>query len=194
MIQLGGVQLRVKQNGLVSGENTVAQGTTAVAPTKETTVIPTSRANTAIPAAAQMPPPSPGSHGRLSTPFSVAGGAQCRTWDDFLVAAAQSWPGLRDELTSGRLSDYLRRIHRPDLVPRPRPVDRLTINSTTGWPGCRQRGLASPSWMSILSQSSCARLAEGLRGRHYGSPTWATDFCVRRHGSSRPVRVASAPA
>ena len=179
VIQLGGVQLRVKQNGLVSGENTVAQGTTAVAPTKESTAIPTSRANTAIPAAAPMPPPSPGSHGRLSTPFSVAGGAQCRTWDDFLVAALQSWPGLRDELTSGRLSDYLRRIHRPDLVPWAWPVDRLTINSTTGWPGCRQRGLASPSWMSILSshlRGDWRRgYAAGVTDHQRGLPTFAFD-------------------
>jgi hypothetical protein len=47
----------------------------------------------------------------------MAGGAQCRSWDDFLVQAAQAWQALRDELTSGRLADYLRRIHRPDLVP-----------------------------------------------------------------------------
>jgi hypothetical protein len=61
--------------------------------------------------------PSPPTTGRLTAPFSLVGGAQCRTWDDFLVVAAQSWPALRDELTSGRLPEFLRRIHRPDLVP-----------------------------------------------------------------------------
>ncbi len=54
---------------------------------------------------------------RASTPFSLAGGAQCRTWDDFLVVAAQNWAALRDELTSGRLAEFLRRIQRPELVP-----------------------------------------------------------------------------
>ena len=84
-----------------------------------------SAAPAAAPAKAAVPTPkpvapavaSPPTPGRLTTPFSLAGGAQCRTWDDFLVLAAQSWPALRDELTSGRLAEFLRRIHRPDLVP-----------------------------------------------------------------------------
>ena len=43
-------------------------------------------------------------------------GAQCRTWDDFLVLSAQSWTQVRDELISGRLVEYLRRIGRPELI------------------------------------------------------------------------------
>ena len=124
VIQLGGVQLRVKHNGAQSGGNAVAGSTAPVAAAKEPRARPTTSATTAIPAEApppSSPPPSPVGSGRLSTPFAMAGGAQCRTWDDFLVAAAQSWPALRDELTSGRLTEYLRRIHRADLVPRAAP-------------------------------------------------------------------------
>ena len=195
VIQLGGVQLRVKQNGLVSGENTVAQGTTAVAPTKETTVIPTSRANTAIPAAAPMPPPSPGSHGRLSTPFSVAGGAQCRTWDDFLVAAAQSWPGLRDELTSGRLSDYLRRIHRPDLVPRA-TAGRSADDQLDDWLARLPSARSSEPELDVHPESVILRgdwrrgYAAGATDHQRGLPTFAFD------GTDRAGRyaLASAPA
>jgi hypothetical protein len=49
----------------------------------------------------------------------MAGGATCRSWDDFLTLAAQRWRSLRDELTSGRLSAHLQRIGRADLLPRP---------------------------------------------------------------------------
>jgi hypothetical protein len=48
----------------------------------------------------------------------MATGASCRTWDDFLVLAAQRWNALREELYSGRLAEYLRKIQRIDLVPR----------------------------------------------------------------------------
>jgi FHA domain len=54
---------------------------------------------------------------RLPIAFTMSGGAQCRKWDDFLVVAAQRWSSLRDELMSGRLSEYLRKIERPELVP-----------------------------------------------------------------------------
>jgi hypothetical protein len=45
-------------------------------------------------------------------------GGLCRTWDDFLVLAAQRWTTLSDEIASGRIADYLGQIHRPDLMPR----------------------------------------------------------------------------
>jgi hypothetical protein len=49
--------------------------------------------------------------------FSTPGGLSCKSWNDFLVLAAQHWVPLREELTSGRLGEYLRRIGRADLVP-----------------------------------------------------------------------------
>jgi hypothetical protein len=118
VIQLGSVQLRVKHDGGASGKTNSAATEAPKSSAKAPPANPRSGTSTAIPPAAPLPPPSPVVSGRLSTPFSISGGAQCRTWDDFLVAAAQSWPALRDELTSGRLTDYLRRIQRPDLVPR----------------------------------------------------------------------------
>jgi len=120
VIQLGSVQLRVKHNALVSDQKKTASAPAPVAAAKAPALASNAAVKTVNPRAAATPPGPVGS-GRLSTPFSMAGGAQCRTWDDFLVAAAQSWPALRDELTSGRLTEYLRRIHRADLVPRATP-------------------------------------------------------------------------
>jgi hypothetical protein len=115
VIQLGSVQLRVKHKGVASGDKAAAVRSAAA---KAAPAAPAATVTASTPA-----PPGPASvgSGRLSTPFSMASGAQCRAWDDFLVAAAQSWPALRDELTSGRLAEYLRRIHRADLVPRVTP-------------------------------------------------------------------------
>jgi hypothetical protein len=118
VIQLGGVQLRVKHNGVQPGDSIVAAATAPVAAAKEPRARPSAGATTAVPAEAPPPPSSPAGSGRLSTAFALAGGAQCRAWDDFLVAAAQSWTALRDELMTGRLTEYLRKIHRTDLVPR----------------------------------------------------------------------------
>lgn len=64
------------------------------------------------------PPPAAGP-GRPSEPYAIGGTVACRTWDDFLVVAAQRWNDLRDDLVSGRIADHLRRIGRLDLLPRP---------------------------------------------------------------------------
>src|SRR5262245_19685036 len=91
-IQLGGVQLRV-----------------AVA-----------RSVAEPPPAARSPSlgqPSPAPTSRLAFPYKIDGGVACRTWDDFLTVAAQRWNDLRDELATGRIADYLRRIQRTDLLP-----------------------------------------------------------------------------
>jgi hypothetical protein len=97
-IQLGGVQLRVADR----------QGP---------------------PAVAAQPAPAAGTHqvpaGRLPVPYAIDGTVSCKTWDDFLVVAAQRWRVLGDELASGRLADYLRRIQRTDLLPRPDPARSL---------------------------------------------------------------------
>ncbi len=79
-------------------------------------------------APASAPPPIPATTGRLSEPFTIAGSVVGRTWDDVLTLAANRWDNLRDELTSGRLESYLRRIGRPDLLPSRQigdPDDRL---------------------------------------------------------------------
>jgi hypothetical protein len=51
------------------------------------------------------------------TPFTLATGTVCRTWDDFLTASSHNWPALRDELSSGRLATFLTNAGRPDLAP-----------------------------------------------------------------------------
>ncbi len=109
VIQLGSVQVRVEQTKPAPAAVPVTGTPKAPAPAGKPVALPTKPVPVAV--------SSPATPGRLSSPFSLAGGAQCRTWDDFLVIAAQSWPALRDELTSGRLADYLRRIQRPDLAP-----------------------------------------------------------------------------
>jgi hypothetical protein len=110
IIQLGGVQLRLEAG-------------TAAAPAAQAAPPP---APVAVPAAASAPkPPAAGAAappgtpaGRLPVPFTMAAGSSCRTWDDFLVLAAQRWSELRAELSSGRLAEYLRKIQRMDLAPR----------------------------------------------------------------------------
>jgi hypothetical protein len=77
-----------------------------------------------------VPPGATG--GRLMTPFVLANGAQCRTWDDFLIHSAQSWGQVRDELVSGRLVEYLRRIGRPDLIPHA-SADRSADERLDDW-------------------------------------------------------------
>jgi hypothetical protein len=61
--------------------------------------------------------------------FTLATGARCRTWDDFLTVSAQRWAALRDELVSGRLAAFLTANGRGDLAPSPQapgtPDERL---------------------------------------------------------------------
>jgi hypothetical protein len=130
LIQLGSVQLAVKPVE-ASSSGSSRQAPAATAPARSPRhASSTSPASSAPPVASPppgivgqgtAPPPSsarPVPGGRLATPFSLPGGRTCRTWDDFLVLAAQEWQALRDELTSGRLSDYLRQAQRVDLLPR----------------------------------------------------------------------------
>jgi hypothetical protein len=117
VIQLGGVQLKVKQNSERPSDPAVrpAGGLTSKAPGLTTS-----------------PPPQPAHGGKLPTPFAMASGSQCRTWDDFLVLSAQSWSQVRDELVTGRLTDYLRRIGRPELIPHSVP-DRSPDDRLDEW-------------------------------------------------------------
>jgi hypothetical protein len=109
VIQLGSVQVRVKQAGTVASAAPALAAANAPAAGGHAVAVAPKPVTAAV--------ASPSTPGKLSTPYLLTGGAQCRTWDDFLVLAAQNWAALRDELTSGKLADYLRRIHRPDLVP-----------------------------------------------------------------------------
>lgn len=65
------------------------------------------------------PPPvaKPVKASGMTGPFTLATGAVCRTWDDFLTASSQNWSALAAELTSGRLAAHLRAAGRDDLLP-----------------------------------------------------------------------------
>lgn len=112
IVQVGSVQLKVvKRAGRPPATAQKAADATSTKPLSETK--PTVAAR-----------PSPG----LPAPFVLAGGAGCRSWDDFLTVSAQQWKGLCDEVTSGRIDAYLRTIGRDDLRPDPKiasPDERL---------------------------------------------------------------------
>lgn len=97
LIQLGGVQLQVQRDGQLETQ-------------------------TQRPFEQQPQAQTQARSGTLPIPFSIAGGSTCKTWDDFLNLSAQRWALVRDELTSGRIAEHLRRVGRMDLVPRAEPT------------------------------------------------------------------------
>jgi hypothetical protein len=111
LIQLGSVQLEVKRAG-ETGEQVRAQVQSGPAQPHPSPPRPSN----GPPAAAGAKP------GGLAFPFTLPGGAICRSWDDFLTLAAQRWALVRDELTSGRLAEHLRKVQRMDLLPRIDPT------------------------------------------------------------------------
>jgi hypothetical protein len=147
VIQLGSVQLRVQRNAAVVSAPPIPSQEQKAHEVKGAPVVATTA--TASPPVATPPRPAPRttspnapatSHlspasapaGRLPIPFSMAGGVSCRTWNDFLVLSAQQWGALRDELSSGRLAEYLGRIQRLDLVPR-RDKNRAADDQLDEW-------------------------------------------------------------
>lgn len=110
LIQLGGVQLKVVAGASPSGSPAAG---TAPAPRPPSHPSP-------APASPPPPPtrvPDRSKGGPLTAAFTLATGARCRTWDDFLTISAQRWPALRDELVSGRLAAFLTSIGRGDMAP-----------------------------------------------------------------------------
>src|SRR5271157_2729942 len=100
LIQLGAVQLEVKRAGQLEAQ--------------------TSRPSQPQPLSQPQVQPRPAA---LTIPFTIRGGSTCKTWDDFLTLAAQRWALVRDELTSGRLAEHLRRIGHTDLFLTDIPVE-----------------------------------------------------------------------
>jgi hypothetical protein len=113
LIQVGSVQLEVKRE-----LQSLADRESATKPQPQAKPQPVSKVNsTATAVERSHRPASDIRGGALSIPYTSADGAICRTWDDFLTLAAQRWPLVRDELTSGRIAEHLRRIQRVDLLP-----------------------------------------------------------------------------
>jgi hypothetical protein len=137
LIQLGGVQLKV-----VEASSTSNARTAAVAPPPVSTAPPANKT------------------GPLPAPFTLASGATCRTWDDFLTVAAQRWSAMREELTSGRLGAFLVSVQRADLVPSPgvpgTPDERLDA-----WLGALPTTRPSRPELEVHPQTLPVRVASG---------------------------------
>ena len=121
----------------------------------------------------------------------MAGGAQCRTWDDFLVLAAQSWPAPARRADLGPA----RGVSPPDSPPRPgsarRTPGRSPDDQLDDWLArLPATGSSAPSWTFIPRPCSCGRRpGVGSRTRRCESPTSAIGSCGARRGSSRPARA-----
>ncbi len=117
VIQVGSVQLRVASAPVTPDARSNPAPITPPLPSRPQPVA-------AAPVASVGASTATGA-GRLPAPFVTASGSSCRTWDDFLVVAAQHWKDLREELASGRLAEYLRQIQRTDLIARPEKARSL---------------------------------------------------------------------
>jgi FHA domain len=162
VIQLGGVQLVVKSDAISPSTARVVGPAGKAQAVADKAVAPAAKPS-AVAAPSSPPAPSaslPASPGRLSAPYSMPGGGLCRTWDDFLVLAAQSWPAMCDELMSGRLSEYLRRIHRPDLVPRLTP-DRSADDQLDEWLARLPAAGSSAPELDVHPETVLVRAATG---------------------------------
>ena len=117
----------------------------------------------------EPPPPAPINHqvpaGRLPVPYAIDGHVSCKTWDDFLVVAAQRWRVLGEELASGRLADYLRRIQRTDLLPRPDPARSLD-EQLDQWLARLPATQSSAPELDVHPASLEVRTAPGSTTRH----------------------------
>lgn len=131
VIQVGGVQLRVRSE--------TADGVPVAGPPEP---------SQPKASAAQAP-------GAL---YTFPGGAACRTWDDFLTLAAQRWPLVRDELTSGRLTEHLRRTRRVDLAPLHEP-GRTPDEVLDAWLGRLPTKRSSAPELDVHPQSLVLRTA-----------------------------------
>ena len=133
VIQLGGVQLKVKQEAATAPPTAAPVAVVAPPPVRgPNPAQPPPRAPDRPTRAPEPQPRPPASGPRLPSSFTMASGGQCRNWDDFLVISAQSWNQVRDELISGRLAEYLRRIQRLDLIPHAAP-DRSPDDRLDEW-------------------------------------------------------------
>ena len=99
------------------------------------------RAASAAPAPAPVPPtpPAPGPAATFRYQSSTSG-TTCRTWDDFLTFSAQRWDELRDDLTAGRLTEFVRSVGRPDLAPA----------ESRGTPNAEQADTRLDAWLALL--------------------------------------------
>ncbi len=152
LIQLGGVQLRVKTaspTGSTGQDGRIERA--AAGQITETSSSPTT------PGAATSSRPE---SSLLAAEYTAPGGGICRTRDDFLTLAAQRWTLLRDELTSGRLAAYLGRIQRTDLLPRLDP-SQSADEQLDSWLGRLPTSRSSDPELDVHPPSLVIRAADG---------------------------------
>lgn len=104
VIQLGSVQMKIVTNALGSISQTL------------------------------KPAPLAARIGPLPSPYTLAMGTTCRTWDDFVTVSAQHWQALREELVAGKIGAFLHAISRDDLQP-PAPGSNSEDERLDDWLG-----------------------------------------------------------
>lgn len=137
VIQLGGVQLRLiarapRKPPAQSAAAAAAQPAPPAA--RPAPAVSTNHAPrpAAVSAATSTAAPR---HGPLASPYRLTNGVICRGWDDFLTVSAQHWSTLREELTSGRLDEFLPSVGRPDLAPGAMSPSRTADEQLDAWLG-----------------------------------------------------------
>jgi len=175
-VQLGGVQLQVKRE---------AQAELKQEPAAEPTPEP------------RPQPTTPAGSGPVSMSYTIAGAGTCRTWDDFLTLAAQRWNLVRDELTSGRLAEHLKRIGRTDLIPRP-DAGMTADEQLDAWLARLPAKRSSAPELDVHPQALIVRAAAGgglirqtLRITNVGYRLLRSSARVETSGPAR-VRIAKA--
>jgi hypothetical protein len=182
LIQLGGVQLRVVHQ--------------AAEPTSPQPQPPSRTSATSKPATPTAP--TPGRPGALPIPFTIAGAGICRTWDDFLTLAAQRWGLVRDELSSGRLAEHMKRIQRLDLVPRSEPGQSpdLQLDAWLGRLPAMQSSSPEldvhPSSLTLRASAAGGQVRETLRLTNVGYRLLSCSVQIEPPGNTR-IRAATGP-
>ncbi len=184
MVQLGGVQLQVKREAETYTE-------TELKPEPRGHPQPESVSR------AGPQPTAPSGPGPMSIPYTIAGVGTCRTWDDFLTLAAQRWNLVRDELTSGRLAEHLKRIQRTDLLPRP-DAGMTADEQLDAWLARLPATRSSAPELDVHPQALVVRAAAGgglirqtLRITNVGYRLLRSSARVETSGAAR-VRIAPA--
>lgn len=147
LIQIGGVQLEVKRESRLEAE----------------TARPSQPRPSSQPQPGSQAPPQPQLRSRpeaLSIPFPIPGGSTCRSWDDFLILAAQRWALVRDELTTGRVAEHLKRVGRADLVPRLEPT-QTADEQLDAWLARLPASRSSEPELDVHPQTLVIRAATG---------------------------------
>lgn len=148
VIEMGAVQVKVRRGGAET------------------------KAKAEAPVAAATSRPQPARSAPAAFRFAMKAGPVCRTWDDFLTISAQRWADLREELTSGRLGDFLAAEGQGRLVPPPNgsPDERLDswLRSLPTTRECRPELEVHPTRIDVRNTSPGGRVRRSVRVANIG--------------------------